>query len=761
MLKKICLLIPVLVFIFTGASFAGEHDGSKTTFTLLHSSSDKITIEVKVGGFQLAEIQTPNGIQYKVLLDQGSSILQEGVPDIQKLTSSVIIPDNKTMQASSTILEFTALTNISIAPSKGNIMRNVDPATVPFTYSDIYSSDNFFPYSTTTLAEPYIIRDYRGQTIIINPVQYNPVTKELRIAKTLIVELTPNNNPVVNPINRTQPLTVVNDQFDMMYQHLFLNYSAVQNQTRYTSITESGRMLIICYDQYMDNMKPFVDWKMQQGIEVDMVAKSVAGATATAIKTYIQNYRTANTDFAFLLLVGDAPQVPCSTIGGEDSDQNYGFLAGSDHYPDILVGRFSASAATQVTTQVNRVLIYEKTPDGGSWYKNGICIGSNQGAGGGYNGLADWDFERQMVRTPQLAYNYTTVSELYDGNHGGADANGNPTAANLTPLINTGAGVINYTGHGDTQEIVTCLFTNTEVDALTNTNKYPFIWIVGCNVGNFVPSTVCFGEAWARATDNSGNPAGAIGSMMSTILQSWEPPMWAQVEFNNVLTEGSTNIRRTFGGISACGLAFMNQNQGTGGADMTDTWVCFGDPSVMVRTETPGAMVVTHAATVTRPSSNFTVNCNVPGAKVCLYTASEINGVATFSGASANIPFTTGTLTGVADDSILVTVTAYNKIPYQGWVRIVEQGVGTGTIADGEISITPNPASDQITIGFGNDSFTKGSAKIYNAIGQLMNEISFDGSYSQILDISHYATGFYNVVVMLDEKTYYNKVVVK
>lgn len=760
-MKKVSSLLASLLLILSFQSFASDSNGKETTFTVLHQSSDKIVIEVKVGGFQLVEVQTPNGIEYKAILDQGSSILQNGAPDVQKLTASLIIADNKTMEVSSTILESSILTNINIAPSKGNIMRTVDPSTVPFSYSDIYDSNNFFPVTTTSLCEPYIIRDYRGLSVTINAIQYNPITKELRVVKDIIVELTANNSPALNPLTRTTPISHLNDQFDMIYSNIFLNYSALQNQTRYASITESGRMLIICYDAYMSNMKSFVDWKMQEGIQVDLVAKSAAGSTSIAIKTYVQNYLTAHSDFAFLLLIGDAAQLPSSTIGGEDSDQDYGFLAGSDHYPDVIVGRFSASSAAHVSTQVDRTIFYEKTPASGSWYKNAVGIASPQGAGQGYNGLADWEFERTIIRPPLMGYNYSTVSELYEGSQGGSDAAGNPTASNLSSLINSGIGVLNYTGHGNYDQIVTTSFYNSDIDALTNTNKLPFIWIVGCQTGNFVPYT-CFAETWARATDNSGNPTGAIASMMSTINQSWEPPMWAQIEFNKVLTEGSTNIRRTFGGISVCGLAYMNQNQsGTNGTDMTDTWTCFGDPSVMVRTDVPGSMVVNHAATVTRTATNFTVNCNITGAKVCLYTASQINGVATFSSASSSIPFTTGNLTSVADDSILVTVTAYNKIPYQGWVRIVEQGVSAQVIKDGEISITPNPASDQITLGFGNDSFSKGSAKIYNSIGQLMNEISFEASLYQTLDISNYATGFYNVVVMLDEKTYYNKVVVK
>ena len=756
-MKKICALFSAIILMFSNA-FAT--DANRNSFTVLESNSTKIVLKAEVTGFKLLPVETPQGVQFKAVIDNGTSILEKGAPDLQKLCGSVIVPDHKMMKITSTILSSSTVSNIEIAPSKGNLLRTVDPSTIPFTYSEIYSRNSFYPQSAALLAgDPFIVHDYRGQTVQLNALQYNPTTQELRIIESVIIEITFNESAVVNPLDRIAPLNSVSEAFNLVYKNLFLNYDLVQHQNRYSAITETGRMLIICYDQFMNDMKNFVDWKMQSGMQVDLIAKSAAGTSSTAIKNYVQTYYNAHSDMAYLLLIGDAPQVPSSSIGGNDSDQNYGFLAGSDHYPDIIVGRFSATTSAEVLTQVNRAVSYEKTPSSGTWYKNAVCIGSDQGSANGYNGLADWEFERTIIRVPLLGYNYTSVSELYDGSHGSGDASGNPSASDLSPLINAGVGVINYTGHGNITLIGTTGFNTTDVDALTNTNMFPFLWIVGCQTGNFVSNT-CFGEAWARATDNSGNPAGAIGSMVSTINQSWQPPMWAQVEFNNVLTEGSTNIRRTFGGISVCGLAYMNENQ-PGNTDMTDTWTCFGDPSVMVRTDEPMPMTVSHAMNVYRIAANFTVNCNIEDALVCLYSGNEIQGTGKISGGQATINFVNGNLNGVADDSMMVTVTAYNKIPYQGWVHILDWGTSAPTTGDAGFTIIPNPAVDEITLNFGNDSFSKGTAKIFNTAGQLMKEISFSGTVDQSIDIHNLSAGLYNIEVMLDEKIYHSKVVVR
>ena len=740
--------------------------GDKTSLTVLHQSTNKIVIEVKVEGFELKQVQTSNGIEYKAVIDEGSPILQRGAPDLQKLTTSVIIPDNQSMEVSSTIQNFETLTNINIVPSKGTIVRTIDPSTIPFFYGAVFQTDNFYPSSTVTLREPYIIRDYRGQTIVINPVQYNPVTKELRIARDIIIELTASSAPVINPLIRTNPLTTIAEDFNLIYQNQFLNYEAAQNNTRYIPLSESGKMLIICSDNYINSMKPFVDWKMEEGIPVQMVSKSTAGSTPTAIKSYIQNYYNTN-GLVYLLIVGDATLIPTSgaidSYGqSQDSDQDYGYLAGSDHYPDIFVGRFSAESVADVNTQVDRTVQYEKSPTPGSWYKNGVGIASPQGSGQGYNGLADWEFERTIIRDTLLDYYYSSVAELYEGSHSGMDAAGNPTTNDLSTLVNSGVSIINYTGHGNVGSINTTGFLNSDVDALTNTRKLPFIWIVGCQTGNFVSNT-CFGEAWARATDDNGDPTGSIANLMSTVNQDWEEPMWAQLEFNRVLTEHeSGNIKRTFGGVSVCGLDFMNDNMGATGMDMTDTWTCFGDPSVMLRTDVPGAMTVTHAPTVARLTSYFPVNCNIEGARVCLYAEGMILGTGYVSGGVAGVWVTTGNFNNVTGDSILVTVTSYNKIPYQGWVTIFE-GVSAPIIAnENNIQIFPNPADENLTIDLSGNTWKNGSIKIYNAIGQIVNEVSLnENAVHQTLDISNLSAGVYNVQIVLDEKRMNNKVVVK
>jgi len=263
--------------------------------------------------------------------------------------------------------------------------------------------------------------------------------------------------------------------------------------------------------------------------------------------------------------------------GGNDSDVNYSYIVGNDHYPDLFVGRFSAETEAQVITQVTRTLDYEINPiTDTDWFTKAIGIASSQGTGDDN----EYDYEHiRNIGNKLISFTYDYAYEFFDGSQGGNDAAGNPSSSMVAEGINSGATIINYTGHGSTTSWSTSGFSSNNVNNLTNNGKLPFVIAVACVNGNFVNST-CFAEAWLRAENNS-EPAGAIATFMSTINQSWDPPMRGQDEMNDILTEAySDNIKRTFGGITMNGCMNMNDVYGSGGYTMTDTWTIFGRPFI-------------------------------------------------------------------------------------------------------------------------------------------------------------------------------------
>jgi hypothetical protein len=661
------LLILTISFLFISifltaqqTVFVNNNKAKATEINYQEIEKDIFRIHIQINSFNEKTVQTEDGAEKIIEIEDGSRMLLAKAPDLPKLSKSFLIGDFAEMDyriISSSYIEYN---NYEIAPSKGNLSRAFDPSQIPYVKGKIYEQNAFFPEEIIKMNTPYILRDYRAQNVHFHPIQYNPVTKVLRVYYDISIEFYKASDNSENPLVKNTESKRITPAFDEIYKRQFINYG----QYRYTPLNDNpGRYLIICNDVYLSEIQDFAAWKTTIGFPTEVVAISSIGNNQTSIKNYVTNYYNTK-GLSFLLLVGDAQHITPmsgSSLGGH-SDVAYGYIVGNDKYADIFVGRFSAESLANVETQVSRTIAYELNPSTNPGiFNKSIGISSDQGPGD------DNEYDYTHIRNMQIdlaAYNYISNSELFDGSQGGNDAPGNPTPTMVANELNQGRGLVLYTGHGSATSWVSSGFSSTNILSLNNQEKLPFIWSVACVNGDFVGNT-CFAEQWLRAIDNNGDAIGAVATFMSTINQSWDPPMEAQDEMVDVLVESySNNIKRTFGGLSFAGCFKMNDTYGD--YDMTDTWTIFGDPSLMVRTDNPQTMTVSHPTAIPIGVGSIQVNCNVNDAFVCLSTDTII-GTATVSGGVATVnfaPFTT-------IDTFTVAVTAYNYIPYIGEVIII------------------------------------------------------------------------------------------
>ncbi|KWW25261.1 MAG: arginine-specific cysteine proteinase RgpB [bacterium F082] len=667
---------------------------------LISSSENSIQVNVQVPGFYTASVTTPRGEAQVITLPKAVSTAHAGEPDMPMTGIPVLIGDKARMSIRVVDAQYRDFEGIEVAPSKGDFPRTINPEDVPYTYGACYSEDAFFPASNIGLYEPYIIRDFRGQNMVLYPFAYNPATKTLRVYYNMTVEMYKVDDNGSNTIeSRRSNVVKMDPDFKSVYQRHFINYEASMN--RYTPLDEEGDLLIICYDNFISSMTDFVNWKKTRGVNTTIVGTSTAGSTYSAIKTYIQSQYNANNNITHVLLVGDVAQIPGYTYSGGGSsyagkgDNPYGQVVGNDIYNDIFIGRFSASSTSQVTTQVNRIITYERDlTTSATWCQNGLGISTSAGSGGHNN---EDDYQHiENLRTDLMNYGYSTVYQDY------YNVSGYPSSSctTISNHINSGVGIINYCNHGQETgwQSHSPYYTNTYVNALTNDNKLPFIFSVACLVGKYdYSSGDCFGETWMHAT-NGNNPTGAIGGMFSYISQPWIPPMWAQDEFVDILCElKSNNIKRSLGGAAVNGLFAIFDNYSTTNQSAVGTyqaWVLYGDPTLMLRTKTPQAMNVTHNGNINLGATSYSVTVNNGNGAVATITDADHNilGKATVSGTTANISIN-GTLT--PDTELTLCVFGYNKVTYLGTIDVV------GNTNQAVITATANPAEGGTVNGGG------------------------------------------------------------
>ena len=667
--------LTLLFFVFATVAFSQNAKPKWTTVLdatpasmrsqLVSSSEESIKVRLQVPGFYTATVSTPQGEAEVITVPNALNTAQAGEPNVPMIGIPAVIGNQARMDIRVTDAKYMDFENIMVAPSKGEFPRTIDPATVPYTYGECYKKDAFFPASTAELYEPYILRDYRGQNMAIHPFTYNPVTKTLRVYYDMTIEMYKVDDNGKNTLEpRRSNVVKMDPDFKSVYGRHFINYEAAQS--KYTVLDEEGDLLIICHDNFINAMTDFVNWKRTRGVNTTIVGTSTAGTTYNALKTYIQNQYNANNNLTHVLLVGDAAQIPGYpyTGGGYDwsgkGDNPYGQIVGNDIYNDVIIGRFSAGNVTQVNTQVQRIITYERdltTSD--TWCQNGLGISASAGNSGHYN---EDDYQHiENLRTDLLNYGYTTVYQDYKS------VSGYPSSSTTTISnhINSGVGIINYCNHGEETGWQSHYYTNTNVNALTNNNKLPFIFSVACLVGKYDYSGGdCFAETWMHAT-NGSSPTGAIGGMFSYISQPWTPPMWAQDEFIDILTEQHPhNIKHSLGGVSVNGLLSIFDHYNTSSTEAVGTyqaWVLYGDPTMMLRTKTPQEMTVTHQGTIILNSPSYVVNVdNGEGALATITDADHnILGKAIVSDGTAEINID-GELSANAE--LTLCVFGYNKV---------------------------------------------------------------------------------------------------
>ena len=659
MKKSLFILLALLI---AGSGFAQKAPTTK----LISSSEEQIVVNFQLNGYTTSKVQTPQGEQFVVTAPEMAFNPEAGTPDLPKYVIPTVIGDQAEMTVSVINAQYTDYADVEVAPSKGNFSRQINPDDVPYTYGEVYQQNAFWPAAQATLDAPYILRDYRGQNIVVHPFAYNPVTKTLRVYTSMTLVMNKVSDKGANPkVARRSNNVKTAPEFKASYNRRFINFSEVQ--AKYPFVEDDGEMLIICPDQFMACMQPLVDWKNQSGRPTTMVSVTEAGGNNdNAIKSYITNlYNDPNHNLVYVLFVGDYEHITPHALSGERSDSWFGQVEGSDHYPEVFIGRFSVQNENHVSTQVNKVIYYERDlPGNVTWGDQGLGIGSTlEGSGGHYGEYDNVHIDR--IRDTLLHYTYASVTDLHQGGSGSSNA----TAAGISNVINQGVSIINYCNHGSPTSWGVANYSNSDVNALTNDEMWPVVWSVACNNGEFDQGSECFAEAWMRATNNAtGLPTGAIGGMFSWESQPWQPPMYGQDEMVDILTEwrSADLYNHTLAGASLNGnMDVIDKGNDT---KCHDTWILFGDPSLMVRTANPTDMGVTaNPSVLMLGMSELNITADADYAIATLSLNGEVLASGKVIGGNCTLTFPALSNVGNAD----LVVIGYNKVTYTGTFEVV------------------------------------------------------------------------------------------
>ena len=714
-MKKLSLLL-VLVM---GTMFAMAQKGridlrQETKAEITQSDFNSLRATFSYGSIESIEISTERGAFSEIAIEGTYASGEMGSPELPASHQLLAVPFGATPRVS--VINYTTtdyrLSDYGIGtilPHQPSVRKDQNPDEVEFVYNaQAYQTRSLATAPEATIEVQGTMRGIRIGSLVINPVSYNPAANTLRVFNNIEVEVS--FDGADHAETERMLLSTYSPYFDIVYKQMF-NYRQILDvySDHPDLMAYPVHMIVITPENYISALQPWINWKIQKGFDVNVVTTAQAGGNYNAIQSYVQNlYNTGVSQGAtptFVILVGDTGQIPGKTSGTATqkvTDLYYGSVD-NDYFPDMFYSRMSAENTNQVTAIVNKILQYEQYTMPDPSYLSNVTL------------IAGWD-SYWNPRIGQPTINYATTY-YYNTAHGFNQVNtylqqGQYTGCYNT--LNTGVGFINYTAHGAETSWSDPYFTVSNVNALTNTNKYFLAMGNCCLTGNFGYSQPCFGEAMLR-----GENKAAYSYIGSCPVTYWYEDYYFGVGATTVMNQTPTQQNSatgvydgiwmddtyntvssiTFlGNIAVCYAHAGNYQTSTTPLYYWQAYHVLGDGSIMPYRVNPTPNTVSHASSIPSGSSNFAVNAQA-GSYVGISQNNVLKGAALVpASGSVNVP-----VSGITSGQpVKIVVTKPQRQPY---IQDITVGGGGTTY---NITVSANPANGGNVTGGG--SYNQGQS---------------------------------------------------
>lgn len=495
--------------------FIGIPNHENVQISHQRDASGKLTIRINISEY---DIQHLNELQKKwTLIDlKGETRTWEiGAPQVPVIARSVRLPNFGNVQVNVIHSTYEVLKGLQLYPQQEMTLETKDEFinSSHFSWNEsIYKSDRFYPIEITNMSPPAIFRDARIAVLGIHTVQFNPVLQEVKLLKSIEIEILPIGGIGENEI-RHSPKPV--PSFAGLYRDVIGADDLVLDNMN----APPGQILIITknYTTNRSAIQPLVNWKNSTGYPIQMQTPPGTTITSNTIQTMINNaFNNFNPPLEFVLLVGDGgPQgqtfMPAHFIDQVATDHPYGQIVGNDILADVSIGRFSIANVSQLQMMMNRTINYEKAMDSDTtWYTRGW----------GYAGISHGVLSnRPAIRfCNEMMQSRGVTTTFYD------EHNGLINTSLLTQRLNPG---LLFWAH---RAAWVGEISVNDVSTISNINK-PFVSLnMTCGSGNWYDTDTGIHEALIRL-GTASSPAGAIAGLATATPNTYPA-------FNNVVATG-------------------------------------------------------------------------------------------------------------------------------------------------------------------------------------------------------------------------------
>lgn len=711
---------------------AGSRTDRNTEVKLISSNNSKTVIDVKVNGIFYND-QIRNGMSYKeIRLEDYVSLGIPGQAALPTITKLIAIPNFKDVKVVINDSRYETIESFDVIPYQTPPLRNTNGTAASFEKDNsFYSTNKNYPENIVSIKEIGVIRDYRVAVVTINPVQYNPALRQIRVFTDVNFELRYEGYSGVNNISYQSP--GVSKSYQNIYKQLIFNY------TPDNSFTVAPNMIIITADSLYNGVLNYKNWKTKKGISTAIKLSSEIGTsgnlTAQQLKDYLITLYNSQDRPEYILLVGDARgnnTLPWFDAIGGKSDHPYECLEGTDMFPDVVVGRISVQSNSELASAMDKFVQYEENPNMAQteWYKRAFVLHSNDGID---------PINGQVARNVFLNEGGFTNVDMVSPS---------ATQSQITNYINGGVSWIWFIGHGSETSWASPVWNMSNMANLNFGYRQPNIVSIACSNADldYSPTADCFGEAWVeRSPQNSATNIAASTELCAFFTTDTLGREMLYAYFRHNINDFGSMLN--YGKMQA--YNYFNGN--TTVVETINQFMILGDPTIESYSDIPKNLNVVSSLLGTDYKINVkSAGSNVEGALVAV-NQNEVLKVCGYTDNSGDFTFNSNLI----ENSILVNVvvTGKNLFPYEGVMNLTSISSISHNPESFSLSQNyPNPFNPSTVINYTIPSNSKSQMSnvklvIYNSLGRevatLVNENQNQGSYSVEWNASGFSSGIY------------------
>ncbi len=537
-------------------------------------------------------------------------------------------------------------------------------------------------------------------SLVFYPLQYLPAEEKilfhdrvdvvLHLSQRVQAPLSPRFSEIGRQDSRIRAIGRLahnGEDIDRLYPHLLAGRGAVlgQDLAEYVIVTDLA---------FESAFQTLADWKTKKGVPARVVtvqwieAQYQGADRQEKIRRFILD-AYGNWGAVWVLLAGDTQLIPVRYAYAMDSetqyndipcDLYYADLDGDwnadgdgtfgevedevDLFPEVFIGRAPVSTLVQAENFVRKVLVYEK-PTLLDYQQKALFAADILW----YNPYTDASESKELIDERYLPPQFDPVTKLYM-------SQGNETPFAFLAAVDQGVGIINHDGHAyySVMGMGTGYIGNSDMDYLHNGDRLGILYSIGCWPAAF--DYDCIAEHFLNNLNGGGV------AFVGNSRYGWGSPgnpcfgysdRFDQQFFKTVFQDGITRIGEALTTSKALYAPRSYQEN-------VYRWhqyqlTLLGDPEMPLWTQTPRSLTVEHPQQIPADSSLVTVLAShqgqpIDGALVCLMGADDVYQRAItdhFGRASFNLCMD-------SSQTIAVTVTAADFVPYEGQMLILSSG---------------------------------------------------------------------------------------